>query len=87
MVPSLFIAADASMAQQSLDGTEIDALLQQVGGVGVPERVAADGLGELGVLGGAADGLENGLSADGVGSGVVGEEPILGTLLLPIAAE
>ena len=77
-------AADASMTEQSLDGTEIDALLQQEGGVGVPQRVAADGLGELGILGGALDGLEDGLPSEGLCSGMVGEEPMVGTVLAPV---
>jgi len=80
-------AADASMAKESLDGAEIDALLQQVGGVGVPQRVAGDGLGELGIVGGAADGLEHGLPANGLGCGMIGEEPMIGTVLAPVGPQ
>ena len=44
-----------AMPEQVLDDADIDALLQQVGGKAVAQRVHGDGLVETGSIGGLAD--------------------------------
>ena len=47
---------DVLVAEQLLDGADVVAVLEQVGGEAVAEGVGCDGLGEVGVEGGGADG-------------------------------
>ena len=81
---------DAAVTEELLDGSDVGAGFEEVGGEGVAEGVASDSLGELGGGGGGADGaLSDGLVevvtavALGrfvpVGSGG-GEEPLPGEL-------
>ena len=79
--------SNASVAEESLDGAHIEALLKQVGGVGVAEGMASDGFVDVAVVCGGLDALADGLAADGLGAGAVGEQPGLGMVSSPVGTQ
>ena len=70
--------ADIGVAEEFLDGADVVAVFEQVGGEGVPEGVAVDALGDFGAAGGFGDGFLEGVlvavvASGEAGAGVLGE--------------
>jgi hypothetical protein len=84
--------ADIGVAEEFLDGADVVAVLEEVGGEGVAEGVAVDALLDFGLAGGVGDGFLEGVlvavvAAGEAGAGVDGEAGGgEGVLPLPVAA-
>ena len=77
------------MAEQQLDGADVDAGLEQVHGEGVPQRVWRERLGDAGPAQGCAAGPVDGAPADVPSRNAAREEPLAagGPGAAPVVAE
>src|SRR5712692_8522528 len=75
------------MAQQDLDGAEIDAGFEQVRSEGMPQRVGMNGFGDAGSPRGVPTSQKDGLGRDGSPGMRAGEQPVGGSLASPIATQ
>jgi hypothetical protein len=66
------------MAEQGLDDADVDAVLQQVGGEAVPQRVRADVLGQVRRDRRRLDHAAELAGGDGLGRVLTGEQPSAG---------
>ncbi len=79
--------ADMTMAEQALDGVQVDAGFEQVGGEAVAQGVDAGGVGKTGGIAGGPVHALGGTVAHGAVAGLVGEQPGARTAGLPVQAQ
>jgi hypothetical protein len=75
------------MAEQDLNGAQIDAGFEQVRGEGVPQRVRMDGLRDPGPMSSVAARQEDRFHRDRLASTCTGEEPVGGFPASPVTAQ
>jgi hypothetical protein len=78
---------EVAVSEEDLNGADVGASFEEVGGEAMAEGMGGDVLVEAGGLGGAGADVADGLLDEGTAGDVAGEEPFFGLSGFPILAE